>query len=99
MVTVDVRNLGVRLAERVYPRASRTELAGLQQGALHVRLRDPPVAGAASEAFVDVVADSLGVVQRMIRIESGASSRSNVVHVKGANASAVTYLNRTGARR
>ena len=99
MVTVDVRNQGVRLAVRVHPRASRMELAGLQQGALKVRLQDPPVAGAASEAFVDVVADSLGVVQRMIRIESGASSRSNVVHVKGANASAVTYLNRTGARR
>lgn len=91
-VTVEARPGGVRFPVRVQPRASRTEVAGTHQGALKVRLQAPPVEGAANEALVDFLADSLGVPRRMVEIVSGASSRTKVVEVAGIDAGAVNRL-------
>lgn len=91
-VTVESRAGSVRFPVRVQPRASRTEVAGTQQGALKVRLQAPPVDGAANEALVDFLADSLGVPRRLVRIVSGASSRTKVVEVTGVDAGAVSRL-------
>ena len=91
-VTVEERSGAVRFAVRVQPRASRTELAGVQQGALKVRLQAPPVEGAANEALVEFLADVLDVPRRMIRIVSGDASRSKVVEVLGLQATAVARL-------
>lgn len=95
-VTVEVRPGGVRFPVRVQPRASRTEVAGTQAGALKVRLQAPPVDGAANEALVDFLAESLGIPRRLVHIVSGATSRSKVVEVTGIDAAAVTRL--AGAR-
>jgi hypothetical protein len=88
-VTVEERAGGVRFSVPVQPRASRSEVAGIQQGALKVRLQAPPVDGAANEALVDFLADSLDVPRRMIRIVSGESSRSKVVEALGVSVAAV----------
>jgi uncharacterized protein (TIGR00251 family) len=77
---------------RVQPRASRTEVAGTQQGALKVRLQAPPVDGAANEALVDFLAESLGVPRRQVRIVSGATARTKVVEVTGVDVDAVMRL-------
>ncbi len=91
-VTVEERVGCVRFSVRVQPRASRTEIAGIQHGALKVRLQAPPVDGAANEALVDFLADSLDVPRRMIRIVAGESSRSKVVEAIGIDAGVVTRL-------
>lgn len=91
-VTVEARPGGVRFPVRVQPRASRTEVAGTQQGALKVRLQAPPVDGAANEALVDFLAESLGVPRRQVRIVSGATARTKVVEVTGVDVDAVTRL-------
>lgn len=89
---METRPGSVRFPVRVQPRASRTEVAGTQQGALKVRLQAPPVDGAANEALVEFLADSLGVPRRLVRIVSGASSRTKVVEVTGVDAGAVSRL-------
>lgn len=89
---METRPGGVRFPVRVQPRASRTEVAGTQQGVLKVRLHAPPVDGAANEALVEFLADSLGVPRRLVRIVSGASSRTKVVEVTGVDAAAVSRL-------
>ena len=91
-VTVEARDGGVRFPVRVQPRASRTEIAGVQQGAIKVRLQAPPVDGAANEALVEFLADVFDVPRRMIRIVSGDASRSKVVEVLGIGASAVARV-------
>ncbi|MFP5354023.1 MAG: DUF167 domain-containing protein [Gemmatimonadota bacterium] len=91
-ITVEARPGGVRFPVRVQPRASRTEIAGTHQGALKVRLQAPPVDGAANEALVEFLAESLGVPRRMVEIVSGASSRTKLVEVAGIDAGAVTRL-------
>jgi len=89
---VEARPGGVRFPVRVQPRASRTEVAGTQQGALKVRLQAPPVDGAANEALVDFLAESLGVPRRQVRIVSGATARTKVVEVTGVDVDAVMRL-------
>ncbi len=91
-VTVEARPGGVRFPVRVPPRASGTEVAGTQQGALKVRLQAPPVDGAANEALVDFLAESLGVPRRQVRIVSGATARTKVVEVTGVDVDAVMRL-------
>ena len=71
----------VRFRVRVQPRASRNEFADVQNGVLRVRLRAPPVDGAANEALVEFIADELGLARRQVRIVSGFGSRNKVVEV------------------
>ncbi len=66
---------------RVQPRAKSDELAGVVDGVLRIRLRAPPVDGAANEALVAFLADELGVPRRHIRIVSGIGSRNKVIEV------------------
>ena len=70
-----------RFDVRVQPRASKNEVAGVNNGALRVRLQAPPVDGAANEALVAFLADELDVPSRLVRIVSGFGSRNKVVEI------------------
>jgi len=75
---------GVRLAIRVQPRASRTEVAGLYgEDALRIRLAAPPVDGAANRELVEFLAKTLGVAKSAVVIERGESGRLKTVAVEG----------------
>ncbi|MBR1609381.1 MAG: DUF167 domain-containing protein [Kiritimatiellae bacterium] len=71
---------------RVAPRASKTEVAGLRDGALKIRLNAPPVDGKANAALVEFVADALGAPKRAVSIVSGETSRDKTVAVRGVSA-------------
>jgi uncharacterized protein (TIGR00251 family) len=71
----------IRLTVRVQPRASKDEFAGVREGVLRVRLRAPPVDGAANEALVRFLADELGVARRQVRMVSGFGSRTKTVEI------------------
>lgn len=74
---------GVRIAVRVQPRASRTELAGLHGEALKIRLAAPPVDGAANDALIRFLAATLGVPRAAVTISSGQHGRRKNVLVAG----------------
>lgn len=74
---------GASLSVHVVPRASRDELAGIQGGALRIRLTAPPVEGAANRSLVELVAEILDVRKRNVEIVSGHGSRRKVVVVRG----------------
>lgn len=80
-LTLREREGVVRFDVRVQPRASKDEIVGVQNGALRVRLRAPPVDGAANEALIDFLADELGVSRRLVQIVSGFGSRNKSVEV------------------
>jgi uncharacterized protein (TIGR00251 family) len=65
------------------PRASRTEIAGLHDGRLRVRVASPPVDGAANEAIVRFFAKALGVARSAVVLRSGATGRQKTVAVMG----------------
>ncbi|MGB9722359.1 MAG: DUF167 domain-containing protein [Chloroflexia bacterium] len=67
----------------VKPRAGRSQVLGLREGALHIALNAPPVEGRANEALVGFLAEVLGVRRAQVTILSGERSRHKVVRVAG----------------
>ena len=80
---------GVRIRIRVQPRASRSEVAGVQGNDLKVRLTAPPVEGAANDALIRFLAESLDVPRSSLSLVSGHASRTKVVELRGVSESAV----------
>ncbi len=74
---------GVQFRVRVQPRASKSELAGVMEGALKVRITSPPVDGEANAACVKFFAALLGTAKSNLRISSGESSRNKTLEVSG----------------
>lgn len=87
---------GVRIAIQVQPRASRTELAGLHGEALKIRLAAPPVDGAANEALIRFLAETLNVPRSAVEISSGLSGRRKSVVVSGLGLVEVARLLQVG---
>lgn len=61
---------------RVTPRAGRTGVDGILDGALRVRLAAAPVEGAANAALIGFVADLLDLPKSAISLTSGVTARS-----------------------
>jgi uncharacterized protein (TIGR00251 family) len=59
----------------VQPNAKRTEVVGWHGDAIKVRVRAPPVDGAANEELIRFVAERLGLQRTAVRIVSGKTSR------------------------
>ncbi|HAA03808.1 MAG TPA: YggU family protein [Syntrophobacteraceae bacterium] len=85
MDCIQERAEGVVVRVRVQPRSSRNELAGVQQGALKLRLTAPPVEGAANEECLRFLAKLLEVPQTRLRMIKGHKSRQKVVLIADAN--------------
>ena len=88
---------GVRLALRLSPRASRTEVDGITQDAedrplLKLRLAAPPVDGAANMAMIALLAKTLSLRKADITIRSGEASRTKVLHLAGDPAALIQRL-------
>ena len=82
----------LRFQVRVVPRASQSQIVGEHDGALRVRIAAPPVAGAANEELVDLLARKLGVARSAIKITGGHSSKLKQVSVIGASGEALAIL-------
>jgi uncharacterized protein (TIGR00251 family) len=79
---------GVSLAVVVTPRASRTELAGVAEGRLRIRVAAPPVAGAANDELVRFLAKALGLPRSALLVTSGLAGRRKTVLAAGIAAEA-----------
>jgi hypothetical protein len=65
----------------VQPRAARTELAGLHDGRLKLRLTAPPVDGAANAALVQFLAERLDLPRSALSVASGSTGRRKTVSI------------------
>jgi uncharacterized protein (TIGR00251 family) len=92
-MTIEPDADGVCIKVRVVARARKTELAGIRDDELLVRLNAPPVDGAANEELVSFLAALLGVPRRSVIIVAGARSRHKRVRVAAINvATAEAFL-------
>ena len=80
---------GTLLDVRVIPRAPRSAVAGVRDGALLVRLAAAPVDGEANDALLTLLARALDVPRRDLAIVAGARSRRKRIEVAGLAPSAV----------
>lgn len=65
----------------VQPRAARTELVGLHDGRLKLRLTAPPVDGAANAALVQFLAECLDLPRSALSVASGGTGRRKTVSI------------------
>lgn len=73
----------------VQPRAARTEIVGRHGDAIKIRLRSPPVDGAANDELTRFLARRLSVARREVRIVGGTSQRRKRIAVTGLSAQQV----------
>jgi uncharacterized protein YggU (UPF0235/DUF167 family) len=75
--------MSTRLLLRVAPGAPRPGIVGRHGGGWKLRVAAAPEAGRANEAVVALLASTLGLRQREIRIVSGHAARDKIVALDG----------------
>jgi len=83
---------GVVIDLSVVPGAKKTEVVGLHDGALRVRLAAPPVDGKANDELLRWLAAELRQPRRAVELLRGASSRRKQVRVTIALADLLAWL-------
>jgi len=74
---------------RVIPRASKSEIVGIHDGALKIRISAPPVDGAANVEIIRFLAKTFGVSKSNVFILSGETSKNK--RIKIANLSKSSF--------
>lgn len=81
-----------RLVVHVVPRAKRTEVAGRHGDAIKIKLKAPPVDGAANAELVRFVAERLDIPRSAVTITAGHTSRRKTLQIEGVDATAASRL-------
>jgi uncharacterized protein (TIGR00251 family) len=89
-----LRPSGGRLlvAVKAMPGARTSEIAGLRDGRLLVRVAAQPEKGRANEALVDCLARELGVRKADVELVAGAASRQKTLSIPAACEQALRRL-------
>ena len=74
---------GVRLAVQISPNAKKTEVIGVLDDALKLKLQAQPIDGKANEALVRYLAGVLKVPRGTVTITHGLSSKRKLIEVLG----------------
>ncbi len=85
-------NGAVSFTVRLTPRASRSEIVGIEGDAVKIRLSAPPVEGKANEALVKFLADQLDVPRANVEIVTGHAARRKVVRIRGVTAGQIEKM-------
>jgi uncharacterized protein len=75
--------LGLEVRLHVLPRAKHSEIVGVHNGALKLKVTAPPVDDAANRAIIDFFSRLLGVSKSSLSIPTGAKSRDKTLQIKG----------------
>jgi uncharacterized protein (TIGR00251 family) len=78
-----VHETSARLTLRVSPGAARSIVVGRHGSGWKVRVAAPPEEGKANDALVRLLADTLALPRRDVRIISGQASRDKTVALVG----------------
>ena len=92
MIQCSEDNRGLTFAVRIVPRASRSEFAGEQSGALRVRVAAAPIEGAANQELIKLLAKTFKLPQKAVEIVSGTASKNKIVRIQGADATRLQQL-------
>jgi uncharacterized protein (TIGR00251 family) len=74
----------VRIAVQISPNAKKTEVIGVLDDALKLKLQAPPIEGKANEALVKFLAAALSVSRSAVTITHGQTSKRKLIEVKSA---------------
>ena len=71
----------ITITVRVVPRSSKTEIVGDHDGALKIKLKAPPVDGAANEELIRFLSKHFGVPKANVQIISGLTGRNKRIRL------------------
>jgi uncharacterized protein (TIGR00251 family) len=83
---------GIVLVLHIQPGVQRTEVVGVYDNALKIRLAAPPVDGKANTALIKFVAERLGVPKSAVHLKSGKTAQRKVLEVIAAPTDAAQRL-------
>jgi uncharacterized protein (TIGR00251 family) len=72
---------GASLTVQVTPNAKKSEIVGILNGVLKIRLQAQPIEGKANEALVRYLADALGLPRSALAITRGLTHRVKTVDI------------------
>ena len=81
----------------VQPRASRTEVVGRHGDAIRIRVKSPPVDGAANAELVRFIAKTLAIPRSAVTLKTGTSGKRKTVEIAGLDSADVERM-LTGGR-
>ena len=73
----------ILLKARVIPRSSRTVFAGIDERGLRLKVKAPPVEGAANKECVSFLAKTFGVSKSSVSLLKGQTSKSKTFSIQG----------------
>nr|WP_267869754.1 DUF167 domain-containing protein [Massilia agrisoli] len=76
------------MAVQITPNAKKTEVIGVLDEALKLKLQAQPIEGKANEALVRYLAETLSVPRSAVTITHGHTSKRKLVEVKSATLTA-----------
>jgi uncharacterized protein len=92
MIDIKVEDNSVSFSVRVIPRSSKSEIVGEHDGAMKVKLKAPPVDGAANDEMIRLLAKELGVSRSEVEITSGQTSKTKRVRIGNTNTSRIRSI-------
>jgi uncharacterized protein (TIGR00251 family) len=72
---------GIRLVVQITPNARKTEVIGMMDDALKIRLQAQPIEGKANEALIRYLADAFKIPKNSVKITHGHTSRRKTVEL------------------
>jgi len=85
-------DVSITFSVRVIPRSPKAEIVGEYDGALKIKLKSPPVDGAANDELIRFLSKLLAVPKANIEIISGETSRSKRIRVLGITLSQISPI-------
>ena len=74
-------SFSLKISIHATPGAKTTQVAGMHEHALRLRLAAPPVDGKANKALLAWAAKTFGVAKRQVELLHGAASRQKVIQI------------------
>ena len=80
------------LTIRVVPRSSKSEIIGIYNDSLKIKLKAPPVDNAANDELIRFLREKLNIRKSNIEIKSGHKQNKKIVSVSGCDIKTISSL-------
>jgi len=72
---------GIRISVQITPNAKKSEVIGVLEDVLKIRLQAQPIEGKANEALTRYLADALDVPKSAVSITHGHTSKRKIIEI------------------
>ena len=92
MIFIKDKDGGVVFHIHVIPRSGKSDIVGVQNDALKIKITAPPVEGQANAECIRFLAERLGVRKNQVTITGGQKSKKKTLFVEGLSSQDVIAI-------